>query len=75
MDNSLQFMNVTKIHKRWLFLDGFWQIKRLTIVYIIYISRGYMSLTLPYNTRFLPPLPFYTKFKKFIYGQKTFNGI
>ncbi len=30
-----------------------------------------MSLTLPYNTRFLPPLPFYTKFKKFIYGQKT----
>ncbi len=28
MDNSLQLMNVTKIDKRRLFLDGFWQIKR-----------------------------------------------
>ncbi len=49
----------TKIHKCRLFLDGFRQINtQKTIIYIIYISRGYMSLTLPCNNPLSPIFAF-----------------
>ncbi len=38
MYNNLQFMNATKTHKRMLFLDDFWQIKRRQSIYYICIS-------------------------------------